>query len=29
LPGAGWRRAISAASAVGILAFGIAGLAGA
>lgn len=29
LPGAGWRRAISAASALGILAFGIAGLAGA
>lgn len=29
LPGAGWRRAIHAASAVGILAFGIAGLAGA
>lgn len=29
LPGAGWRRAINAVSAVGILAFGIAGLAGA
>ncbi|HEU0224791.1 MAG TPA: LysE family transporter [Steroidobacteraceae bacterium] len=29
LPGSGWRRAIHAASAVGILAFGIAGLAGA
>lgn len=28
LPGEGWRRVISAASAVGILAFGIAGLAG-
>ncbi|HEY7741090.1 MAG TPA: LysE family transporter [Steroidobacteraceae bacterium] len=29
LPGPGWRRAISAVSAIGILAFGIAGLAGA
>ena len=29
LPGEGWRRAISAASAVGILGFGIAGIAGA
>ncbi|HXV40649.1 MAG TPA: LysE family transporter [Steroidobacteraceae bacterium] len=29
LPGAGWRRAINAVSAAGILAFGIAGLAGA
>lgn len=29
LPGPGWRRAINAASAVGIFAFGIAGLAGA
>jgi hypothetical protein len=27
VPGEGWRRAISAASAIGILAFGIAGLA--
>jgi threonine/homoserine/homoserine lactone efflux protein len=29
LPGPGWRRAISAVSAIGILAFGVAGLAGA
>lgn len=29
LPGPGWRRAINAVSAVGILAFGLAGLAGA
>jgi threonine/homoserine/homoserine lactone efflux protein len=29
LPGPGWQRAINAASAIGILAFGIAGLAGA
>jgi len=29
LPGAGWRRAIATASAIGIIAFGIAGLAGA
>lgn len=29
LPGPGWRRAINAASSAGILAFGIAGLAGA